>query len=132
MTREAQSVATPDSGFGRDCVISRHDLEILLRGAESEREIGYRNLFAGIAASSGIGILSTIAPRFSELVSTGIGPLQAILLILLIAVTLASGALAMFFHRRVASASEAYRVLDRHIRTQLEHPAELDDPRHWP
>lgn len=138
MTREAHSVAMPDPKFDRDrdrdCVISRHDLEILLRGAESEREIGYRNLFVGVAASSGFGILSTMLPRFGELISVGIGPLQSMLLILLIAVTLASGALAIFFHRRLRTAgvSEAYRVLDRHIRTQLEHPAELDDPRHWP
>ncbi len=120
--------------FGRDCVISRHDLEILLRGAESEKEIGYRNLFAGIAASSGFGILSTIGPRLGELASAGVEPLESILLILLIAVTLASGALAVFFHRRlkVTGAGGAYRVLDRHIRTQLEHPTELDDPRHWP
>ncbi len=127
-------VAIPDPEFGRDCVISRRDLEILLRSAETEREIGYRNLFGGIAASSGFGTLSTIAPRFGELVSTGVEPLQSILLILLIAVTLASGALAIFFHRRlkVTGAGGAYRILDRHIRAQLEHPVELDDPRHWP
>ncbi len=135
MNSEAHAgVAIPDPGFSRDCVISRRELEILLRGAESEREIGYRNLFAGIAASSGFGTLSTIAPRFGELISAGVEPLESMLLILLIAVTLASGALAVFFHRRLraAGAGEAYRILDRHIRAQLEHPADLDDPRHWP
>ncbi len=134
MNREAHGAATPDPEFGRDCVISRHDLEILLRGAESEREIGFRNLFAGVAASSGFGILATVAPHFGELVSAGLGPLQSILLILLSAVTLASGALALFFHQRLRTAgvSEAHRILDGHIRAQLEHPAELDDPRHWP
>ncbi len=126
--------AIPEPGFGHDCVISRHHLEILLRGAESEKEIGYRNLSAGIAISCGFGTLSTIAPHFGELFSIGANLMQSILLILLIATTLASSALAVFFHRRlqVGGSHRAYRLLGRHVRAQLEHPAELDDPRHWP
>ena len=126
--------AIPERGFGRECVISRHDLEILLRGAESERELGYRNLFIGIAASCGLGILSTIAPRSGELFADGADPVASILLILLTALTLASSALAIFFHRRlqITGSRGVYRLLDRHIRAQLEQPAELDDPRHWP
>ena len=46
----------PETGSERECVISRRDLEILLRGAESERETGYRNLFAGVAVSCGFGL----------------------------------------------------------------------------
>ncbi len=134
MSSETLAAALPDPSFGHECVISRRDLEILLRGAESERETGYRNLFAGVAVSCGFGILSTIAPRFGELVSIGVEPVESILLILLSAVTLASGILAVFFHRRLRGAGlrGAYRHLDRHIRTQLEQPAEIDDPRHWP
>ena len=62
MSSEAQAgVVIPDPGFRHtpdqspfrcECVISRGDLEILLRGAESEREIGYRNLSAGIAVNN--------------------------------------------------------------------------------
>ncbi len=135
MSSEARVGATiPDPGFGHDCLISRRDLEILLRGAESEREIGYRNLFAGIAVSSGFGTASTIAPHFGELISSGTPPVTSILLILLTAVTLASGALAVFFHRRLRETDSrgAHRLLDHHIRAQLEEPAELDDPRRWP
>lgn len=135
MSSESQgSVAISDPGFGHDCVISRRDLRLLLRGVESEREIGYRNLFAGIAVSCGFGLLSTVAPRFGELVSIGADPVESLLLILLTAATLASGAVAIFFHRRlrVAGSRGAYRVLDHHIRTQLEHPVDTDDPRHWP
>ena len=129
-----KSDGAPDTGFGPDCVISRGDLEMLLRGAESEREIGYRNLFAGIAISCGFGTFSAVAPRFSELASTGAQPLESLLLILLSAGTLAAGTLALFFHRRlrIAGPHSVNRVLDRHIRAQLEEPAELDDPRHWP
>ncbi len=122
-----------DRGLERECVISRRDLELLLRGAESERETGYRNLFVGVALSSGFGLLSTIVPHFDELVSAGAKPVESLLLILLSAVTLASSTLAIFFHRRLRSnGSGAYRLLDRHIRTQLEQPEELNDPRHWP
>ncbi len=126
--------ALPAPGFGGDCVISRHDLEVLLRGAESEREIGYRNLFAGIATSCGLGMLGMIASHFGEPVSVGADPVESILIILLTAVTLASSALAIFFHRRlqVDSSRGACRKLNRHIREQLEHPAEPDDPRRWP
>lgn len=122
-----------DRGFERECVISRRDLEVLLRGAESEREIGYRNLSAGVALSSGLGLLSTVAPSLDELLSAGANPMQSLLLILLSAITLASSTLTVFFHRRLQNTgSGAYRLLDRHIRTQLDQPADLSDPRHWP
>ena len=136
MNSEAQSIAAaiPDPRFRRDCVISQQDFEVLLRAAESEREIGYRNFFAGIAVSSSLGTLSTIASHFDELVSGGIAPMASLLLILLAAVTLASGALATFFYRRLRNDAghRAYRALDCDLRSQLEQPAELDDPRHWP
>ena len=128
-------VAIPDPGIGHECVISRRDLELLLRSVESEREAGYRNLFAGIAVSCGFGILSTIAPRFGELISGGANAVESILLILLCAVTLASSALAVFFHRRLQTAGSrgAYRKLDHHIRAQLEQPAELEEAAcYWP
>ncbi len=128
------SAAIPNAGFGGDCVISRRDLEVLLRSAESEREIGYRNFCAGIAVSCGLGLLGTIVPNFGELVSVGADLVESILLILLAAVTLASSALAIFFHRRlrIVGSRRACRDLHHHIREQLEHPAEPDDPRHWP
>ncbi len=125
--------ARPDRGFERECVISRRDLELLLRGAESEREIGYRNLFTGVAITSVFGLLGTIAPHFDDFVSVGANPVESVLLIMLSAVTLASSTLAVFFHRRLRnSGSGAYQLLDRHIRTQLERPADLNDPRQWP
>ncbi len=127
----------PDPGSGGECVISRRDLEILLQSAESEREIGYRNLSTGIAVSCGFGTLCTITPRSGELASVGADPLEAVLLILLTAVTLASSALATFFHRRLRGAGShgAHRVLNRHIREQLDQPVEPvepADPRRWP
>ena len=123
-----------DPGFGGECVIARRDLELLLRGAESERELGYRNLSVGIAMSCALGTLSTVVPRFGELVETGAGPVESLLLILLFAATLAASVLAVFFHRRLRTEScrESYRLLDRHIRSQLDRPVEPDDPRHWP
>ena len=125
----------PDTGLDRDCVISRHDLEILLQGSETERESAYRNLFAGAALGSGVGTLSVVTSHFGELFSTGIAPLESLFLILLCATAMASTALAIFFHRRVhqTGSSEAHRVLERHIREQLEYPTtNPDDPRRWP
>ena len=123
-----------DPGFERDCVISRHHLEILLQGSQTEKERAYRNLFAGTAAGGGCGALSTLISHFGELFSTGIAPLESLFLTLLIATTMASTALAVFFHHRLhqTGSSEAHRVLERHIREQLEHPTAPDDPRRWP
>ncbi len=134
MSETHASARIPGAGLGRDCVISRNDLEVLLRGAESEREMGYRNLFTGVAASCGFGTVSVIALHFHERVSVGAEPVEAMLLILLAAVTLASGVLAVFFHRRLRTDGShgTYRLLDRHIRAQLKGPAEPNDPRRWP
>lgn len=117
-----------------ECVISKRDLELLLRGAESEKEVGYRNLFAGVAGSCGLGLMSTVVPRFGEFAATGFDPLGAALLILLTAVTLASSVLALFFHRRVqlAGARGDFQTLGRTIRAQLDQPLRPEDPRHWP
>ncbi len=117
----------------RDCVISRLDLETLLAGTEAERERGYRNLFAGVAAIGALGAVSTVTSHFGELLSVGIGPLESLFLTLLGATTLAASALAAFFHQRVRR-SEATdpRLLGNHIRQQLEQPTDPDDPRRWP
>ena len=128
------ATAIPRPGFGPECLISRQDLELLLRGAESERETGYRNLCAGIAASCGFGILSTVTSNFDRLVSAGTDPLESGFLILLSSVTLASGFLAFFFHQRLRTAAprSAHQDLQRQIRERLEDSAVPQDPRYWP
>ena len=128
----ATAIAEP--GFRPECIISRQDLELLMRGAESERETGYRNLCTGIAASCGLGILSTVTSNFDQLVSAGTEPLESIFLILLSAVTLASGALAAFFHQRLRTAAsrQAHQDLQRQIRERLEDNGAPQDPRYWP
>ncbi len=134
MSEMTSATAIPEAGFGSECIISRQDLELLLRGAESERETGYRNLFSGIAASCGLGILSTVTSNFDRLVSAGTDPLESVFLILLSAVTLASGFLAAFFHHRLRSVSPrtAHQDLQRQIRERLEDVAAPQDPRYWP
>ena len=134
MTSESYGcVVASEAGFERDCVISRRDLEILLRGSQTEKERGYRNLFAGIAASGGLGTIGTLASHFGELLTVGIDPLESIFLTLMTAATMASSALAAFFHRRIRqSVPDAARELSDHIREQLEHLSYPDDPRHWP
>ncbi len=139
MSRQVQAAATiprpafeRSAGSGGECIISRQDLELLLRGAESERETGYRNLSAGIAASSGFGTVSTVASNFDQLVAVGTAPMESLFLILLSAVTLASSAIAVFFHQRLQAAPSrsAHKALHRQIRERLGDPGA--DPGYWP
>ncbi len=122
----------PDSRSG--CLVSRHDLEILLASNRAEPEEAQRNLFAGIAVSSGFGCLGILASHFGELFSVGIGPIESFFLVVLIATTLAATALTIFFQQRVrqAGTSEADRVLRWHLQDQIDQPPELADPRRWP
>ncbi len=128
------SIAIPEAGIAPECIITRQDLELLLRGAESEREAGYRNLCTGIAASCGFGIASTVSSNFQQWAVTGIDPLESVFLILLSAVTLASGFLAAFFHQRLrgASSRSAHQDLHRQIRERLAGGGAAEDLGHWP
>ena len=135
-TLDQQGPAPVDQSLEHNCLISRRDLERLLQGVEAERENGHRNLFAGILASCGLGIASTVATRFDALVSLGPTPLESLFLIFLSAGALAAGALAWFFHQRltgVGSGNER-RALHRHIRERLEQPAESEGQQggYWP
>ena len=108
-----------------------YHLEVLLR--ETEKERGYRNVFAGIAASGALGTAGTFASHFGELLTLGIDPLESIFLTLMSAATMASSALAVFFHHRIRqSGPDGARELNEDIRDQLEHPSDPDDPRYWP
>ncbi len=131
-TEITSNAALPHPGLVPECIISRQDLELLLQGAESERETGYRNLCAGIAASCGFGTLSTVVSNFERLISVGTDPLESVLLILLSAVTLASSVLAAFFHQRLRGGSRgAHQDLHRQIRERLVDPG-ASDPGFWP
>ena len=127
-------VGSPATGPERGCLISSRDWELLLQSSEIVRERGYRNLCFGVAASGAFGILSTVSSSFSQMLSVGVAPLQAFFLIVMISGTIATAALGLFFHRRVADcgADGAVRRLDEAIRSQLEDPGDPDDPRRWP
>lgn len=121
----------PETRLGRDCVISRRDLEVLLHGSETEREKGYRNLAGAVTAGAGLGVLSTVISHFGELLTVGLSPAEGIFLVLMLSTTMASSVLAAFFHRRVRRTGAAdHQLLNHHIRDQLE--AAADDPRRWP
>ena len=132
LSREAyRSPFIPPAAGERDCLISRHDLEQLLRQSETEKERGYRNLAVALAVSGGLGVLSTVTSHFGELLSGGLGPVETLFLTLMIATTMASTALAVFFHRRLQRCGLSdLRPLDTHIRERLAAPP--DDPRYWP
>ncbi len=121
----------PAAGSEGDCLISRRDLEILLHGSETEKEKGYRNLASAVAASAGLGVLSTLTSHFGELWTGGLAPGEAIFLILALSATISSSMLAVFFHHRVQRSGEPdRRLLNDHIRGQLENGDV--DPRRWP
>ncbi len=115
--------------------ISRHDFEQLLEGNEREIDRGHRSLFLGAAASGGLGVSSLLAHVLAE------GSLPLLLGIVLASVTLATGALAIFFHRRAGSGDsrESHRLLIEEVRQQLRlmhaiTPLQVspEDPRYWP
>ncbi|MCP3962098.1 MAG: hypothetical protein GY719_30005 [bacterium] len=107
---------------------------MLLRESETEKEKGYRNLFSGVAACGVFGTLSTVAAHYGELFKTGMHPLESVFLILMVSATMASAALAFFFHGRVrkAETGNARRVLTQGFADQLELSPDPEDPRHWP
>ena len=120
----------PESGSGRDCVISRRDLEILMHGSEIEREKGHRNLASAVAGGAGLGVASTLTSHFGELLTVGLPPAETLFLVLMLSTTMASGVMAVFFHRRVRRAGAGHRRLNEQIRDQLDTAEE--DLLHWP
>ncbi len=127
------SSSQTDLGSESACFVSRHDLEILLASQRAEPEKAQRNLFTGIAASSGFGCLGILTSHFRDLFTVGIGPIESFFLVVLIATTLASTALAVFFQQRLGQTgtSEAHRVLQWHLQDQIDRPSPTD-PRQWP
>ena len=130
---DVQATSAP-SPRGGDCLVSRQELEMLLRESETEKEKGYRNLFAGVAACGAFGTVSTVTAHYGELFKTGMHPLESAFLILMVSATMASTALAVFFHGRVrkAETGAARRVIAQGFADQLELASDPDDPRHWP
>ena len=52
------------------------------RRSQQEREKGYRNLALAVAGGAGLGVLSTLASHFGDLLTVGLSPAETIFLVL--------------------------------------------------
>ncbi len=102
-------------------VISRQDFHLLQEAKEQNADRGYRNLFAGIAASGSFALLGSLLSLFNGRSNS---PLESVFLTLIAAGTIATASLAIIFHLKARNAKlrKSYQELIDRIRKQLRPP----------